>query len=516
MRSSRRHTCTRIPLALCAIAAALALESPGALAGPPRQQAAPPPRARVAVGYESARALRVAVKRFPARIVRHIPPLRVAEVQPRRKTRRFIAAVRRLRGIAYVERLAPRVSAAEPALAPNLLLGGAYQWQFAATRANLVPRPVLRAASSVTIAVVDTGADLRAPDLAAKAPSAYSVLTRSANVRDAHGHGTFVASLAAGSATNGDGIAGFGGDAKLLVVQAGRADGSFTDLDEALAIVHAVDRGAKVINLSLGGPSTSSTERMAVEYAARRGALLVAAAGNDYAKGNPAVYPAALLQGPDTQGIGLAVAASTMAGGRAGFSSTGPYVSLAAPGENVFGAVASTSRPGLFPRVTLPGASAGLYGFGSGTSYAAPQVAGAAALVWAANPSLAARDVAAILKETAFGNGAWNPELGFGVMDVADAVAKAQGKLAPVRGVRLRGVKLGRRVLLYWSAAGAVSYRLSVRENRGPTRVVVPATAATSTAFDLVPGRSYAFTVTAVNARGARSVSAPFSVSPAK
>jgi subtilisin family serine protease len=62
---------------------------------------------------------------------------------------------------------------------------------------------------------------------------------------------------------------------------------------------------------------------------------------------------------------------------------------------------------------------------GSGTSFAAPQVAGAAALVWAANPSLTARQVADILKTTASGHGAWSAELGYGVLDVGAAVALA-------------------------------------------------------------------------------------------
>ena len=79
-----------------------------------------------------------------------------------------------------------------------------------------------------------------------------------------------------------------------------------------------------------------------------------------------------------------------------------------------------------YPRTELPGALGGLYGYGSGTSFAAPQVAGAAALVWAANPQLRAAQVASILEQTASGRGSWNAELGYGVLDVAAAVAKAQ------------------------------------------------------------------------------------------
>ena len=124
-------------------------------------------------------------------------------------------------------------------------------------------------------------------------------------------------------------------------------------------------------------------------------------------------------------GAGLVVAASTRNGARAAFSNTGSWVSLAAPGEGVLGAVSEQSSPTAYPRVALPGAR-GLFGYASGTSFAAPQVAGAAALVWGVNPALSARDVARILKETASGHGAWTPELGYGVIDVAAAVARAQ------------------------------------------------------------------------------------------
>jgi subtilisin family serine protease len=173
-----------------------------------------------------------------------------------------------------------------------------------------------------------------------------------------------------------------------------------------------VNHGARNVNLSFSGRRTSPTERRAIRYAIRRGALVVAAAGNEYAQGDPVEYPAALLQPVGSNGVGgagLAVAASDEAGARAAFSSTGSWVSLAAPGENVLGA--------------LPG---GRYGYGSGTSFAAPQVAGAAALVWAVDPAFTAAEVATILKETASGGGAWSPQLGYGVIDVAAAVARAE------------------------------------------------------------------------------------------
>jgi hypothetical protein len=116
-----------------------------------------------------------------------------------------------------------------------------------------------------------------------------------------------------------------------------------------------------------------------------------------------------------------------MSGERASFSNTGTQISLAAPGENVFGAIAAGSSREYWPRHPLPGAIAGLYGWSSGTSFSTPEVVGAAALVWAANPALTAQQVAGILKATASGRGRWNPRLGYGVIDVAAAVASARG-----------------------------------------------------------------------------------------
>lgn len=410
------------------------------LAPPPAAAGAgygPEPLARagatVAVAYRTEQALRAALRLYDGRVVSRLASVNVAEVRPEGSAAAFAAAVRRLPGIDAVEAPRARVSTAEPALVTRA--GGApLQWQYEAVRAHEVPAWALRAASAVTIAVVDTGADLAAPDLAAKRPSALDLATGSNAVDDPHGHGTFVASLAAGSVTNGDGIAGLGGDARLLVIKAGAGKARFTDIDEARAIVAAVERGARIINVSFGGARTSATEQRAVDYAVSKGVLLVAAVGNEFARGNAVQYPAALLQPTGSRGVGgkgLAVAASTSAGTRAAFSSTGTWVSLAAPGENVFGALSSRSSPAAFPRVPLPGATRGLYGFGSGTSFAAPQVAGAAAVVWAANPSLTAADVARILEETAQGGGHWTPELGFGVIDVAAAVAAATGTAAP-------------------------------------------------------------------------------------
>jgi len=313
----------------------------------------------------------------------------------------------------------------EPALAQTYQPGVAWEWQWDAARVNQVPDWVVRAAAGVKIAVIDSGADVGAPDVGDKHPATWSVLSRSARVTDTLGHGTFVSSLAAGSVDNGVGISGFGGDAQLLVVQAIDREGYVTDVDEAAAIVYAVRHGAKIINLSIGGSESSGLERRTIRWAAAHGVLVVAAAGNEHDDGNLPEYPAALLQPLGSNGrggIGLAVGATSMDGTRAYFSNTGSYVSLAAPGYNVF---AAESAAAPWPRAQLPWSSPGFYGWASGTSFSSPEVAGAAALVWAANPKLTAQQVAWVLKHSADG-GAWNRELGWGRLDAAAAVELAQ------------------------------------------------------------------------------------------
>jgi serine protease len=357
-------------LCVCVVAAAVAFTcSPAAFGG-----------RLVSVGYRTPAAL------HGLRVVQRVPALRAAEVQV--SSHREVLALRARPGIRFVQ---PVV-------------------------ADLVTAAARRAAADRTIAVIDTGADVSAPTIAGKGPVTYNVVAGSPFVQDTVGHGTFVASLAAG----------FGGDAQLMIVQANHSGPNFSDVDEANAIVWAVDHGATIINLSLGGTRTSIVECHAIDYAVAHNVLLVASAGNAALQGNPIVYPAALVGRR-----GLVVGASGADGARARFSTTGSYVDVLAPGVNVLGALAAGALSGgLFSPIATPGWS-GSYGLGTGTSYAAPEVAGAAALVWAANPLLSPAGVAAVIEGSASGHGAWNDDHAFGTVDIAAAVAHATDPVLP-------------------------------------------------------------------------------------
>jgi len=289
-------------------------------------------------------------------------------------------------------------------------------WQDNATGLERVPLPIFANASTMTVAIIDTGVDTTAPALGGREIVSYSVTGKPRDVADRNGHGTFIAAI----------VARYSGSARIMVVKAASDSGTVTTTAEARAVRYAVDHGAKILNLSFAGSTTSVAERRAIAYAIARGALVVTAAGNDYAFGNPVEYPAALVQPRGSNGrggAGLAVGASTADGTRAPFSNAGSWISLVAPGVGVYSAVSPLASSTMFLRDS---ASPG-YGYGSGTSYAAPQVAGAAALVWSVAPSLTARQVADILKTSASGHGTWSDDVGYGVLDIAAAVALAAG-----------------------------------------------------------------------------------------
>ncbi|MCY7373794.1 MAG: S8 family serine peptidase, partial [Spirochaetaceae bacterium] len=236
---------------------------------------------------------------------------------------------------------------------------------------------------TVRIGIIDSGVDVSHPDLAGKIAGTFNAVDRSTDVRDLVGHGTGVASIAAAATGNGVGIAGAGYDSTILAAKvADRSGRIFTD-DLAAGIVWAVDSGARVINLSLGGPSSDRLERMAVAYAQARDVLVVAAAGNDSTSRKQ--FPAAL---PDVLSVG---AASTDGSTRAPFSTYGSWVDVAAPGRGLL--------------VAAPG---GGYDKADGTSFSTPLVSGQAALLEGYRPGRTSAELTAAVV-----GGANSARLGF-------------------------------------------------------------------------------------------------------
>lgn len=270
----------------------------------------------------------------------------------------------------------------------------------------------------VKVAVVDSGVDPHHPDLAGRVTPEIDLVPGGPTDPVTAMHGTRVASLIA-AGRNRVGIAGVAPGATILPVTALDATGMGDTSTVARAIIAAANAGARVINLSLGGPERDPVLDRAARYARSKGALVVAAAGNSLQDGNPPQYPAA---SPTVVGVG-----SVDPVGRGSlFSNHGGYLDLAAPGESILGAV----PPAGYSRST-------------GTSFAAPQVSGALALVTAMLPGYRPEQIVRLALLTAQDDATLNghdPATGYGVIRADRAVAAAVAlrttpalRLAPVR-----------------------------------------------------------------------------------
>lgn len=198
----------------------------------------------------------------------------------------------------------------------------AYQWGL--RRVELPDAwSVTTGSREVSIAILDTGVSA-VPDLVDKLLPGYNVLTGTTDVTDTHGHGTLSAGVAAASTDNGIGVASYCWDCMILPVKI-MEGGSGTMSDLATGIVWAADNGADVISMSVSGASGTSTVANAVSYAADRGSLLVAAAGNN--GDTTPRYPAAY------SGV-VGVAGTDSSDTLYSWSNHGSWVDVSAPGFN--------------------------------------------------------------------------------------------------------------------------------------------------------------------------------------
>ncbi len=240
-----------------------------------------------------------------------------------------------------------------------------------------------KGSADIVIAIIDTGVDLLHPDLKNKISSGgRDFINDDFDATDDFGHGTIVASIAAAQTNNREGIAGVAWNSEILPVKVMDENGEGYYDELISGIIWAVDNGASVINLSLGGDEPSDSLRNAVKYAHDKGVIVVVAVGND---GSSVLYPAAY------DAYCLAVAATDYEDKRADWSNFGEQVDVAAPGLRVVGAVPTWYwGPDSFP-----------YAFGTGTSLATPQVAGLAALLKELKPWLTVDQVMDVIRYSA-------------------------------------------------------------------------------------------------------------------
>lgn len=272
----------------------------------------------------------------------------------------------------------------------------------------------------VTVAVVDTGVLASHPDLSGQVLNGEFFLhsndgstsfTGAGGTTDPNGHGTHVSGTVAALSNNSTGISGAAPGTQILPVQVLCGDGSGFSSDVANGITWAVDHGAKVVNLSLGG-GPDSAEQAAVQYADGHNVVVVAAGGNNGQSGNTASYPAAYST---AQANVVAVAATTNANppAHASYSTVASYIDISAPGG-----LPSSNDPSISVLSTWNDAG---YRAIAGTSMATPHVSAAAALLIAA-ANCNDTQVKTRLKATAntnlnTGGGNFAKEFGAGIVD---------------------------------------------------------------------------------------------------
>ncbi len=405
--------------------------------------------------------------------------------------------------------------------------GRNFQWYL--QRQNLPAAWDLSRGDGVKVGIIDTGIDSGNRDLGPKIDAVIDHDSTTVGPGDEIGHGTHVAGLACGAGDDGTGIVGTGFNCRLVIVK--------TDLTASsivASIVDATKRGAKVINMSFGGRGETKGEKRALGYAFRKDVVLVAAALNrpEVNQGHPAADLQPMGTGPKLKrGTGLVVTAADEADGRAFFAGRGSQISLAGYGDTGLGdapGIFSTfpanqtqletgntsppSKPCNACRRTFNGDSR--YGYLVGTSMAAPQVAGIAALVRSANPKLSNLAVIRIIKKSARAS-RWGSELGWGIVDAGAAVQTArtyQSDTVPpatrARGLRRRASP--RKIKLRWKgsdrapagvqASGVESYRVFVK--RGRRYKLIEQTVENSLTFKGRRGARYRFHIRARDLAG--------------
>ena len=310
----------------------------------------------------------------------------------------------------------PNVEYAEPNYIAHLTdtpndPGFSQQWGMAAVHAEEA-WVITKGSPAVTIAILDTGLDLNHPDLAGKIwtnpgeipgngidddsngyiddVSGYDWVNLDNSPQDDNGHGTHVAGIAAANTNNGVGVAGVCWNCKIMPLKVLQSSGRGSYSDIAAAVNYATNKGAKVINMSLGAYADSAVLRdvLAAAYPA---SVLVAAAGNDGKSIDAPFFPAAYS-------FVIGVEATDAGGGYASFSnydpdgptnsnfSEGYNYDIRAPGDSIYSSMLDDSYASL-----------------SGSSMAAPMVAGAAGLLVSKNPSWSKEKIRAQLVQSATG-----------------------------------------------------------------------------------------------------------------
>lgn len=307
--------------------------------------------------------------------------------------------------------------------------------------------------AGVVAAIVDTDFDITHPDLRDRLLPGRDVGDQDNDVTAPGtggywGHGTFVAGIAGATTNNGIGVAGVTWEGvKLLPVKASpNSSGGVFPMDSLLrAVQYCIDQKVSVVNMSLGGPDISDQPDMTnpvsqlIISATQQGIVFVIAAGNEFLQGNPPVWPANLASVSD---MVLSVAAVGPRREHALYSSARSYNTVAAPGGNSWAS-------GLETDDILSTANGGTYEFAPGTSAAAPHVTGAVAILL--SQGVRPAEVKKLIQDTAAADGRSvpNPEFGYGIIDVYNAIRRVATSAAVVSPARAEVVETLKPTLVF-------------------------------------------------------------------
>ncbi|MFL6216304.1 MAG: S8 family serine peptidase [Blastocatellia bacterium] len=328
-----------------------------------------------------------------------LPRLRVVEIPSDLDARAYAQLLRQMPDIEFAE---PDYLLFPAGFVPNDPMYNV-EWHLATINAPAA-WSVTTGSSQITIAVCDTGVDATHPDLAAQIVPGWNVIDHNADTSPVHPHGTMVAGVAAAASNNAVGVAAPAMNCRVMPIRiTSRSDGGAATSDIMAGAIWAADHGARIINVSYAGYG-SSVISDAASYVRSKNSLFVMAAGND-----GGYVPN--VEDPNIFAVGATVDDDTLAG----FSTTGPFIDLTAPGNGIW----TTGLQASYNAV-------------SGTSFSAPLVAGTAALILSDYPQLSAGEVEALLKVSADDRGptGYDTGYGFGRLNAGRALELTAAKLA--------------------------------------------------------------------------------------
>jgi Subtilase family/Bacterial Ig domain/Fervidolysin N-terminal prodomain len=324
---------------------------------------------------------------------------------------------------------------------------------------------------ATTIAICDTGVAPSQPDLAGKLLPGYNFYANNTDTADDYGHGTAVAGTAAAQGNNGIGVAGVAWAASILPIKISDPTGYATYSNMAKALTYAVDHGARVINISFYGSSSSSTLQSAADYVWNHNGIVFACAGNTGTSAPQ--YPAACRNV-------IAVSAVDYSDAVVTWSSYGSDISLSAPGVGIW----TTNRDGT-------------YGAWSGTSFASPITAAAAALLLAYDPQMTNTRLVQLLEGNSddLGIAGYDIYYGYGRVNAYRALLAAGAPVvdttAPVTSVTSPVADS--------TLSGPVTVQVSASDNIGVTKVELYIDNALSNTISQAPASFAWDTSTAAN-----------------